>query len=173
MAPADDDIRPTDVRERSAPGFVVAAGFALLVGIMAYFAFGMPGMDHGSDTAATSAMSGMGHDTDDDHAVGIESLTPDAFAARALDDGAFVVNVHVPFEGNIDGTDDHIPFDRIVGSAALPSDRATTILVYCRTGSMSAQAAEALLAAGYTDVAHLRGGMDAWQAAGMRVIGSD
>jgi phage shock protein E len=169
-APADVRGRPDEAQERSVPGYLVAAGFALLVAVMAYFAFGMPGMDHGSSTEETSAMAGMDHDA---AAAGFAALEPDAFAARAAKNAAFVVNVHVPFDGEISGTDEHIPYDRIVTSRALPSDRRTAILVYCRTGAMSTQAARALVAAGYTDVAHLRGGMDAWEAAGRRVLDSE
>lgn len=152
------------------PGFVVAAGFALLIAVMAYFSFGMPGMDHGSPPEETAPMPGMDHDA---AAAGFDALEPSAFAARALDEDAFVVNVHVPFDGEIAGTDAHIPYDRIVDNAALPSDRGTAVLVYCRTGAMSAEAAGALRAAGYTDVAHLRGGMDAWEAAGRRVLDAE
>lgn len=171
--PSDDRPSPARPRERSVPGFVVAAGFAALVAVMAYFSFGMPGMDHGTATEDAEPMDGMEHDVGDPMSAGFDTLTPEAFAARALDEKAFVVNVHIPFDGEIAGTDDHIPYDRIAESDALPSDRAATILVYCRTGAMSARAAEALRAAGYTDVGHLRGGMDAWEAAGRQIIGSD
>lgn len=171
--PDDDRTSSARPHERSVPGVVVAAGFVALVAVMAYFSFGMPGMDHGSATEDAEPMDGMEHDAGGQMGAGFDTLTPEAFAARALDDDAFVVNVHIPFDGEIAGTDDHIPYDRIAESDVLPSDRAATILVYCRTGAMSAQAAEALRAAGYTDVGHLRGGMDAWEADGRRILGSE
>jgi len=80
--------------------------------------------------------------------------------------GAFVVNVHRPYEGEIDGTDASIPYDEIAGDPSLPSDKGTPILLYCQTGQMSATASDSLASAGYTDVAHLRGGMAAWEEAG-------
>lgn len=97
----------------------------------------------------------------------LSELDAAQFERRLADEpGALVINVHVPYEGEIEGTEKFIPFDQIVGHADLPADRNAALLLYCRSGSMSATAGEALIAAGYTNVAHLRGGMQAWQAGG-------
>lgn len=48
--------------------------------------------------------------------------------------------------------------------AELPKDK--PILIYCNTGSLSAQAGFALRIAGYDNLMILQGGMDAWQAKG-------
>lgn len=93
-------------------------------------------------------------------------LDPDAFAAKVAAPDAVVVNVHVPYEGEIEGTDAFIPFDQIVGHADLPEDRSAQLVLYCRSGNMSDEAGTALIAAGYQNVSHLDGGMDAWQSAG-------
>ncbi|MCZ7537225.1 MAG: rhodanese-like domain-containing protein [Acidimicrobiia bacterium] len=77
--------------------------------------------------------------------------------------------MHTPYAGEIDGTDAFIPFDEIAGDRRLPADRTAPIALYCESGRMSAIAAEALLAAGYTDVADLDGGMQAWEAAGLPI----
>ncbi len=78
-----------------------------------------------------------------------------------------LVNVHVPFEGQIPGTDAHIPYDQAeVQLPELVPDRQTQIVLYCRSGSMSTIAAQALTAAGYGNVYELEGGFRAWQAAG-------
>jgi len=53
--------------------------------------------------------------------------------------------------------------------AELPP-RETKIVLYCRSGSMSAIAARALVAAGYTKVWNLDGGMNAWRALGYPVV---
>jgi phage shock protein E len=82
------------------------------------------------------------------------------------DQGAMLINVHVPYEGELPHTDPFIPFDHIVGAAALPQDKDTEVLLYCRTGRMSEMAANSLHAAGYTRLAHLEGGMRAWEAGG-------
>lgn len=94
------------------------------------------------------------------------SLGPDAFAAAVAAPDAVVVNVHVPYEGEIEGTDAFIPFDRIVGHADLPEDRRARLVLYCQSGNMSEQAGKALLAAGYQNVSHLDGGMNSWQSDG-------
>ena len=45
-------------------------------------------------------------------------------------------------------------------------------MLYCRSGNMSAEAAEMLVGLGYTDVWDLRGGMIAWERAGFRLEGT-
>ncbi len=81
--------------------------------------------------------------------------------------GSLFVNVHVPYEGEINRTDLFIPFDEIEQHLSeLPPDRDAKILPYCRSGRMSAIAAEALVSSGYTNVWDLKGGMIAWKEAG-------
>lgn len=97
---------------------------------------------------------------------------PAEFAAAITEPGRVTVNVHVPFEGDIAGTDLSIPFDQITAQAhRLPPDRTTGLAIYCRSGPMSATAASTLQDLGYTDVIELRGGMRAWQADGRALIG--
>ena len=91
---------------------------------------------------------------------------PDAFAVRMDEDDVVTINVHVPDEGSISGTDLTVPFDEIEGSDELPSDRSTPLAIYCRSGNMSADAVRDLAAMGYTDVTELEGGFDAWVEAG-------
>ncbi len=83
----------------------------------------------------------------------------------------FLLNVHVPYEGEIAGTDASVPYDQIEQRIAqLPSDRRAPIFVYCRTGRMSTIAAETLVRLGYTNVWHLEGGFNAWERAGFPLI---
>jgi rhodanese-related sulfurtransferase len=117
------------------------------------------------------ALTGCGDDTDDGAgtAGAVDLVSPEEFAQRLTDRDAVVLNVHVPYEGEIAGTDLFVPFDEVASSTELPSDRGLPLLVYCRTGSMSATATADLVDAGYTDVTDLEGGMVAWQASGRAI----
>lgn len=84
-----------------------------------------------------------------------------------------LINVHVPYEGEIRGTDLSVPFDRVGDHLdRLPPDRSAKLVVYCRSGRMSTIAARELVARGYTNVWHLAGGMIAWARAGHPIVGA-
>jgi phage shock protein E len=101
----------------------------------------------------------------------VPQLDPAQFAAVLEGEQTFVLNVHVPDEGSIAGTDSTIPFDRLEARAAeLPTDPATPIAVYCRSGTMSAIAVGTLTELGYQDVTELRGGMIAWAESGRQLL---
>ncbi|KUI47945.1 sulfurtransferase [Mycobacterium sp. GA-1199] len=99
-------------------------------------------------------------------------VDPGEFAAAIAEPDRVTVNVHVPFEGDIPGTDLSIPFDQIAARAELlPADRSAPLAIYCRSGPMSTVAAQSLRELGYIDIIELRGGMRAWQADGRQVSG--
>lgn len=120
---------------------------------------------------AVLALSACGTDTPTEVSAA-RLVDPAEFAAAVAEPDRLTINVHVPFEGDIAGTDLSIPFDRIADQAdRLPPDRSTALAIYCRSGPMSTTAAETLRDLGYTDVVELRGGMRAWQADGRPLTG--
>ncbi|MFI7523366.1 rhodanese-like domain-containing protein [Micromonospora globbae] len=130
-----------------------------LAGLVAgYLAVGSPGMDDRVERTAIAQQEPVAR-------LGVEE-----FAARMANRDSVVINVHTPYEGELEGTDLFIAFDRIADDPRLPADRTTKIFLYCRSGSMSDQARRTLQSKGYQNVADLDGGMRAWESAGRATV---
>jgi rhodanese-related sulfurtransferase len=85
--------------------------------------------------------------------------------------GRFAINVHIPNEGSLPGTDLTLPYNDIQQrDDELPADHDTPLAIYCMTGHMSAIAGQTLTGLGYTDIVELDGGMEAWQVMGQPFI---
>jgi rhodanese-related sulfurtransferase len=144
---------------------IASGAFALLaVIVIGFVAFGGTGSNAAPSlsTGETIVQGQGGHWT---------NVTPDRLAQMIQSKDFTLVNVKTPYIGEIDGTDLYIPYDQLTASASeLPSTKSAKILVYCRSGVQSAQAAQTLLDLGYTNVWNLDGGMNAWQASGRALV---
>ena len=102
---------------------------------------------------------------------GYYSIDSDNFSQLVDDPEVTTVNVHIPYGGEIAGTEAFVPYnDTQALLAVLPSDTTAPVALYCRSGSMSAIAAQAVVAAGYTNVYDLTGGMNAYRVSGRDVL---
>jgi phage shock protein E len=143
-------------------GLAVAA--VLLAGVVMVVGVG-GGKATGSSTAsvsggATQAAVSTWH-----------NVTPEQLADMLSHKDFTLVDVKTPYIGEIDGTDLYIPYDQLAARGSeLPTDKSAKILVYCRSGVQSAQAAQTLLGLGYTNVWNLEGGMNAWTASGRTLV---
>ncbi len=96
------------------------------------------------------------------------NVTPAQLAEMLKHKDFFFVNVHIPYEGEIEPTDAQIPYDQTAQQLKqYPADKNAKIVLYCRSGRMSAIAATELVKAGYTNVWNLDGGMAAWEQQGL------
>ena len=129
---------------------LIASGLILIILVMSIYAEKV-----GIDSPGFS-MSRKGYGR-----VNAESLIP-----LVEDKDFLLVNVHIPFDGEIKGTDLNIPYNQINRIVEAIPDRDSRIVIYCRSGSMSAAAAKELASLGYVNITELVGGYNAWQRAG-------
>lgn len=123
----------------------------LLFGALGVFAIILVGLDR-SDLLRTP------------DAVSLEIGVEEAYAQ--WEDDTFILDVRTVEEWeehHIEGAT-LIPLDTLAGAVEqLP--RGQAIIVVCRSGNRSATGRDILLAAGFTDVVSMRGGMNDWLAA--------
>jgi rhodanese-related sulfurtransferase len=95
-----------------------------------------------------------------------DRVTPQELQERMAAEDVHLVNVHIPYEGEIPGTDAFIPYTEIADRLGeLPDDG--SLVIYCRSGNMSTQSAQEMVDAGFTEFVELEGGYQAWEAAGL------
>lgn len=100
-----------------------------------------------------------------------ENISVDQFE-KSMDQKDFtLINVHIPYQGEIDNTDILIPFNSMdQNKNVLPQNKDAKIVVYCMGDHMSYIASEELIKMGYTRVFRLKGGMLAWQQKGRQLV---
>ena len=100
-----------------------------------------------------------------------QNISADQFV-KMLDQKDFtLINVHIPYQGEIPRTDLLIPYNRIDRYRnQLPDDKDAKMVVYCMMGPMGRIAADKLISIGYSQVTHLQGGMQAWQRIGKNLV---
>ncbi len=111
---------------------------------------------------------------DDDDTSECEGITPEVTNINPselnemLQDKDFqLINVHIPYAGEIPGTDVHIPYTDISDiEEHLGNNPGAKAVLYCLTGPMSAIAADDLVELGYCRIYDLPAAMVGWQAEG-------
>lgn len=92
-------------------------------------------------------------------------------ASTMRDAGAFVLDVREPDEWN----ESHIPGATLIPLGQLASrvnevPKDQEIVVMCRSGNRSQEGRDILLAAGFTNVTSMAGGINQWKAAGLETV---
>jgi rhodanese-related sulfurtransferase len=100
---------------------------------------------------------------------GYTDITVDQLPELLEEKDTTLVNVHIPYKGEIPQTDLFIPFEEIADHTGELPDKGAAIVLYCLTGPMS-ETAEALISLGYTNVKEVDGGMRAWEATGYELL---
>lgn len=96
--------------------------------------------------------------------INYKNITPQELDKMMKSSNVFLVDVHVPEQNHLPGTDLFVPFDKIKENIdKFPKDKNTPIIVYCRSGSMSMEASEELIKLGYKNVNNLVGGINAYR----------
>ena len=104
---------------------------------------------------------------------GYALITPEDLMAKMNEgrDLFLLINMHIPFEGNIPTTDLSIPYNDVAQNLSLlPEDKETELIIYCMSNRMAYIAADQLVQAGYTNLRLLDGGMIGWYGAGLPIV---
>lgn len=92
---------------------------------------------------------------------------PERFFKVVARSKSYVLDVHIPEQRHIEGTDAFVPYDSIREHRDLLPDEDTPITLYCRSDGMSREVTDGLLEKGYEEVYLLRGGIQAWEDEGL------
>jgi rhodanese-related sulfurtransferase len=121
----------------------------------------------GPATPAPSGGAVLGYAKNSD---GYADITVEQLAGLVEKEEVTLVNVHIPYEGELPGTDLFIAYDEIGDHLDELPAKDAPIVLYCRSGSMSTSAARELAGLGYSNVLEVDGGFNAWKAAGYELL---
>ena len=102
---------------------------------------------------------------------GYQNISIDRFVKMMELKDFVLIDVHIPYAGEIPETDLLIPFNDIKQHKnELPDDKNTKIVVHCMSGPMGYVAADQLVRMGYRQVIHFQGGMVSWLKSGKNLV---
>lgn len=102
---------------------------------------------------------------------GYQIISMDRFIEMMEHKDFVLIDVHIPYAGEIPETDHLIPFNDIKQHKnELPDDKNAKIVVYCLSGPMGYVAAEKLVSLGYRQVIHFQAGMVSWINTGKQLV---
>tara|TARA_B100001142_G_scaffold204836_1_gene203200 strand:+ start:330 stop:725 length:396 start_codon:yes stop_codon:yes gene_type:complete len=104
-----------------------------------------------------------------------DRVDADTFNQEIIDnESAFILDVRTLSEWNEDGYIDNatlIPHNELENNEEnLPEDKDELILLYCRSGNRSENAAQSLIDMGYSNIIELKTGINGWKSDGYPVI---
>lgn len=121
----------------------------------------------GGAEAAASADAGADAAADAAAQPSLGVITAVELHAALANKDFLMIDVHIPRAGVVPGTDTSIPFNDVPALVQyIGPDVDKKVVLTCRSDAMSGSAGDALATRGYRNVRHLRGGMNAWTAAG-------
>ena len=95
--------------------------------------------------------------------ISFKDISPQELDKILATRNTFLVDVHIPEQKHLEGTDLVISYNKIKENLdKFPKNKNAEIIVYCKSGRMSIEASNALLEAGYTRVYNLAGGLNAY-----------
>ncbi len=97
----------------------------------------------------------------------LKMISPAELHQIMQNEDIFLVDVHIPQQHHIKGTDLFVAFNEVEKSQnQFPKDKNMPIYLYCAGGPMGNAAAKSLYDLGYRNLINLDGGASAWKKAG-------
>jgi heme/copper-type cytochrome/quinol oxidase subunit 2 len=104
---------------------------------------------------------------------GLKNVTVEEFKTMFASKDFILIDAHTPEAKHLAATDEFIPYDRIKENLDKLPNKNQKIVVYCRSGRMSEEAGQELVALGYTDVYNVLGGFIEMKKVGIPIDGPD